>query len=177
MSIYLRSLRKIAVCESVSVQHTLLLLCAAQRLKIEGHSRVSTLVIREIWLPNLCRLGPFTPLPSWRPLLKSYTRVKGRSWLDRAEAHDLMRQNNMDMDTLLQALVVPAAELALPYLSGYFVGWALLPLKNSYPNQTLLVPVKTFCSNGSSSICAGSSELGVKDFALQYPPMYHVFWL
>ena len=68
------------------------------------------------------RLGPLTPIPAWRPLLKSYSQLKGCTRLESHDAALLMQENSMNMDDLLQALVVPAAEIALPYLSGYFVG-------------------------------------------------------
>jgi len=48
--------------------------------------------------------------------------VKGRFVLEASEVKTLLEENDMDIDTLLQALVAPAATLALPYLSGFYVG-------------------------------------------------------
>lgn len=44
--------------------------------------------------------------------------------LESPEVQQLLQLNHMDMDTLLQALVPNAAKLALPYISGFYVGYA-----------------------------------------------------
>jgi hypothetical protein len=48
--------------------------------------------------------------------------VKGKFVLEASEVKTLLEENDMDVDTLLQALVAPAATLALPYLSSFYVG-------------------------------------------------------
>ena len=48
--------------------------------------------------------------------------MEGRFVLEASEVEQLRKSNRMDMDTLLQALVVPAAKLALPLLSEFYVG-------------------------------------------------------
>ena len=70
----------------------------------------------------MCSLGPFTPQPEWRRKLVDENKVRGKFVLEVREVKALLEENGMDMDTLLQALVAPAATLALPYLSGFFVG-------------------------------------------------------
>ena len=50
------------------------------------------------------------------------SNVRGKFVLEVSEVKALLDENGMDMDTLLQALVAPAATVALPYLSGFFVG-------------------------------------------------------
>lgn len=67
-------------------------------------------------------LGPFTPVPAWRPRLKKGTVPKGCFSLEKQHIQALLLEQELEMDDLLQALVAPAAELALPYLSGFFVG-------------------------------------------------------
>lgn len=71
---------------------------------------------------EICSLGPLTPQPEWRPRLVTEEDVKGRFVLEASEVETLLEVNDMDMDTLLQALVAPAATLALPYLSSFYVG-------------------------------------------------------
>jgi len=69
-----------------------------------------------------CSLGPLTPQPEWRARLLSEETVIGKFVLEAREVKTLLEENGMDMDTLLQALVAPAATLALPYLSSFYVG-------------------------------------------------------
>ena len=70
----------------------------------------------------MCSFGPLTPQPEWRRKLVTEKNVRGRFVLEVREVEALLKENGMDMDTLLQALVAPAATLALPYLSGFYVG-------------------------------------------------------
>ena len=77
-------------------------------------------------VPVACRLGPLTPVPAWRPKLKVEPRNRRSgqvlSFLEAEDVQALQKQNDMDIHTLLQALVPIAAEIALPYISGFFVG-------------------------------------------------------
>lgn len=52
--------------------------------------------------------------------LDKLNSVEGRAFIEGAEVQALLKQT--DMETLLQALVPYAAQLALPYISGFYVG-------------------------------------------------------
>lgn len=70
----------------------------------------------------MLRLGPLTATPIWRPQLSTDLCLEGRFVLEKKEVEKLLTDNAVTHDTLLQALLVHAAKLALPYLSGFYVG-------------------------------------------------------
>lgn len=72
-----------------------------------------------------CSLGPFTSIPAWRPRLKDEDVVRGKFVLEETAVQHLLEDNAMGINELLQALVAPAAEMALPFLSGFYVGYFL----------------------------------------------------
>lgn len=105
--------------------------------------------------------------------------VKGKFVLEASEVKTLLEENDMDVDTLLQALVAPAATLALPYLSSFYVGAVALGQSGRvYIGGNLEFPGSTLASSVHAEQCLTANllrhrEPGILTVAISAPPCGH----